>query len=243
MLNNMYHNNSTRLAPPLVHLSNPAQFSSASQTPQTRLDPQLGLGGGVYLPQGGHHGPHGFGHDSSLDEQQQQQQQHHHPPLDGSHRLVAPPGMSVAGGLDSQYRGPGGPAGGMGGGPGGGHSRLGAGVGGPGRDGPGRDGPPSSLGRSGNGASAVSGGGGGTGTVDIPDAIPAELSYEVRYEADAGADRDRDRGRRGAGGLAVELAKSQDLRVRAWARDVSCVFFCGKTRTLTKSTRTGIPLV
>lgn len=93
----------------------------------------------------------------------------------------------MSGGID--YRGPGGPAPGMGPGSLSGSSKVGSGTGG--------------------------GSGGGSG-VDIPDAIPAELNYQVRYEGDIGADRDRGSagGRRGAGELSVELAKAQDLRVR-----------------------------
>ena len=49
--------------------------------------------------------------------------------------------------------------------------------------------------------------------VDIPDAIPAELSYQVRYEGEGAADRDGGRPAAREGGLAVKLAKSQDLRV------------------------------
>lgn len=55
---------------------------------------------------------------------------------------------------------------------------------------------------------AVVGGEGGSGMVEIPDAIPAELSYDVRYEGE-GADAEAGPAER----LAVKLNKSQDLRV------------------------------
>lgn len=136
---------------------------------------------------------------------------------------------SGADGID--YRGPGGPAPGMGSGPvGGGGSKVGSGSG---TGGLGRDGPSPSLGASGGGGGSTGGGsGGGSGVgsnaVDIPDAIPAELNYQVRYEGDVGADRDRGSagGRRGAGELSVELAKAQDLRVRLGLVDHIEIYEC-----------------
>lgn len=59
--------------------------------------------------------------------------------------------------------------------------------------------------------------GNGNGMVDIPDAIPVELSYQVKYEGEEeGQGTSRSDGGRAKNGptLAVELDKSQDLRVR-----------------------------
>ena len=86
------------------------------------------------------------------------------------------------------------------------------------RPGPGGGGAPQrdrepSGGGGGGGSGSGGRGGGGDGMVDIPDAIPAELSYQVKYE---GEDRRSGRAATAKDGLAVELAKSQDLRVRGY---------------------------
>lgn len=68
----------------------------------------------------------------------------------------------------------------------------------------------------GGGGGGGNGNGNGNGVVDIPDAIPAELNYDVRYQGEEG-----DGGRAAVAAkdaLAVELVKSQDLRVRGMKR-------------------------
>ncbi|CAM9897950.1 unnamed protein product, partial [Hapterophycus canaliculatus] len=182
-----------------------------------------------------HHPPQQHQHQHQQQQQQQQQQHqqqhqphhhHHQGPGGGGNfgRAAAPPLGSISGGGSSgsnggdssnsgrrqagggqegQHRWPGGGHPGPGGGAdappptgGSGQQRLGAGGGAP------REARPS--------AAEIGGSaGGGSGMVDIPDAIPAELSYQVRFEVG----EDGNRGSASArDGLEVELAKSQDLR-------------------------------